>query len=275
MTDPTQLDLVIVNLSINARDAMPAGGVITISTANVTKRAEPGRPEGPPPGEFVMIAVADTGTGMTSDVAARAFEPFFTTKGVGEGSGLGLPQVLGLAKQLGGGVELTTTPGEGCTVAVYLPRAAVGAVAEGVVADPPPAPPNAFEGRRILLVDDDADVRAVAKALLAEMGCHVTEAANGLEAIVAVEKGGQFDLALLDFVMPGLNGGETAQRLKVRAPALPMILMSGFADTEALAAVWSGPLLHKPFSAARLAAQIGGLLAETEDANESLRVAGS
>ena len=207
-----------------------------------------------------MISVADTGTGMTPEIAARVFEPFFTTKAIGEGSGLGLPQVLGLAKQLGGGVELITAPGQGATFKVYLPRTQAPApVAE---AGPHDAPAPSLAGIRILLVDDDAQVRSVASAILHEAGCEVIEAATGFAALDLVDGGAQVDLALLDFAMPALNGGEAAQLLRDRQPALPVILMSGYADAEALARVWSGPLLHKPFSASELALQISRALTE-------------
>jgi signal transduction histidine kinase len=254
MADATQLELVILNLALNARDAMPMGGVITIETSNVVRTEPQGRPETPPPGEFVMVAVSDRGTGMSDEVLSRAFEPFFTTKGVGRGSGLGLPQVLGLAKQLGGGVEIVTAVGAGTTIKVYLPRSAAAAAAE------PKAKPEESSGvllgARVLVVDDDPDVRAVTCAILSEHGCRVAEVASGLAAIDAQAAGTPIDVVLLDFAMPGMNGGETAARLRKERPDLPVIMMSGFADVETLSAYWSGPLLHKPFSAASLCGQI-------------------
>ncbi|MEO6338813.1 MAG: ATP-binding protein [Caulobacteraceae bacterium] len=265
LADVTQLELVILNLAINARDAMPQGGVITIQTSNAVATGQTGRAEAPPAGEFVMICVSDTGTGMTPDVAARVFEPFFTTKPVGEGSGLGLPQVLGLAKQLGGGVELITAPGEGASFKIYLPRTQTGSVSGA--AEPPTAEaaPPSLAGVRILLVDDDTQVRSVAGAILREAGCEVMEAATGFAALDLIDGGAQIDLALLDFAMPALNGGEAAQLLRDRRPGLPVILMSGYADAEALARVWTGPLLHKPFSASQLARLISQALAEAAE----------
>jgi len=269
--DPTQLELVIVNLSINAQHAMPEGGVVTIATANAVREAPSGQTGGPPAGEFVVISVSDTGAGMTPEVAARAFEPFFTTKGVGEGSGLGLPQVLGLAKQLGGGVELTTAPGAGCRVDVYLPRAAAGP-SSAASANLDAIDAAAFNGLHVLLVDDDRDVRTVARGLLGDMGCRVTEAPGGQEAIQLVEAGGAFDLVLLDFAMPGMNGGEAAQRLRQISPATPQILMSGFADADTLMKVWSGPLLQKPFSAGQLALQMQAALRGCVGSDISIQV---
>ena len=254
VADATQLELVILNLAINARDAMPFGGAITIETSNVTRAQAADRPEGPPAGEFVMIAVSDTGTGMTADVVSRAFEPFFTTKDVGKGSGLGLSQVLGLAKQLGGGVELESQLDRGTTIKVYLPRARTAPAGQE---RPIAAAAASLAGVRVLLVDDDPDVRAVAAALLEELGCAVTEAASGLAAIDRLAHApADFDAVLLDFAMPGLNGGETAVRLQALAADLPIVLMTGYADTELLAGVWEGPLLHKPFTAQRLATEM-------------------
>jgi signal transduction histidine kinase/CheY-like chemotaxis protein len=262
LADATQLELVIVNLSINARHAMPGGGTVTIRTANIERLRPPAQPEGPPPGRFVAITVTDTGQGMTPEVLEHAFEPFFTTKPVGEGAGLGLSQVLGLAKQLGGGVELATRPGEGCSVAVFLPRAEAPAprAAEAAGADAV----RSFEGLAVLLVDDDGDVRAVTCAMLADMGCAVAEAATGLEAIGLAKTIAQADLALLDFAMPGMNGGETALRLREIRPDLPIVVMSGFADAEALAAVWSGPLLQKPFTSAQLGEEVAKVASAVE-----------
>ena len=171
--------------------------------------------------------------------------------------------MLGLAKQLGGGVELVTAPGQGAAFKIYLPRTQ-GAVSTLDEARPAEAAPPSLAGVRILLVDDDNQVRSVAGAILREAGCEVIEAATGFRALDLVDGGAQVDLALLDFAMPALNGGEAAQLLRDRRPALPVILMSGYADAEALARVWSGPLLHKPFSASQLALQISHALAEAD-----------
>ncbi len=257
MADATQLELVILNLALNARDAMPTGGTVTIETSNITRTEPQGRPESPPPGDFVMVAVSDTGTGMTPEILARVFEPFFTTKAVGQGSGLGLPQVLGLAKQLGGGVEIVTRSGQGSSIQVYLPRShAAAQPGDESLQD---EPVRMLSGARVLLVDDDPDVRAVTGAILTEHGCEVKEVASGLAALDAEATGLPIDVVLLDFAMPGLNGGETASRLRDRRPDLPIVMMSGFADIDTLSAHWRGPLLHKPFSAASLCSQIGAV----------------
>jgi CheY-like chemotaxis protein len=262
MADPTQLELILLNLAINAKDAMADGGVIAIKAGNVERVAPPARPESPPPGRYVAISVADTGAGMAPEVLERVFEPFFTTKEVGRGSGLGLPQVLGVVKQLGGGVEIATVLGEGSTVTVFLPRADSAAVAE----EAPGAAAVALKGVKILLIDDDPDVRGVAAALLSELGCRVTQASSGQAGLSILESGAGFDLVLLDYAMPGLNGGETAQRIGKSWPGLPVMMISGYADAEALAAAWSGPFLHKPFGAGALSSLIARTLAASRRA---------
>jgi signal transduction histidine kinase/CheY-like chemotaxis protein len=260
MGDVTQVELMIVNLALNARDAMPEGGRIAISSANIHLKELPTRPEAPPPGEYAMIVVSDTGEGMAPDVLARAFEPFFTTKPLGKGSGLGLPQVLGLAKQLGGGVQIETAAGAGVTVRVYLPRsAAVAAAAPAQKGDL-----LALKGLRVLLVDDDLDVRTVAAQILEDLGCEVEAADCGEAALDLARKGVAFQAALIDFAMPGLNGGETARRLRELEPDLPVVLMSGYADLDNLAETWIGPVLHKPFGAQALARELARVTTAAE-----------
>ena len=259
--DATQVELMVVNLSLNARDAMTAGGVVAISARNVTVSQGPRQGEGPPAGDYVMIAVADTGEGMTPEVAARVFEPFFTTKPVGKGSGLGLPQVLGLAKQLGGGVEIETAAGEGAIVRVYLPRAealSLGEAAASAVADA-----QALKGLKVLLVDDDDHVRAVTVQMLRELGCKVIEAGGGATALEKMRQDLDIQAALVDFAMPGLNGGETAAGLRQERADLPVVLMTGYADLSELAQTWSGPVMHKPFTLVDLAREMARAVAET------------
>jgi CheY-like chemotaxis protein len=266
MADPTQLDLMTVNLVLNARDALPQGGAITVSVRNAP--AEPAResPEAPPAGDYVVVAVSDNGEGMTPEVLARAFEPFFTTKPLGKGSGLGLSQVLGLAKQLGGGVDVETAPGAGSTFRVYLPRAHV---AEQPASEPEHEPDVAvLKDLALLLVDDDPAVRTVVAGMLHDLGCRVIEASGGEEAITALRCAPDpAAAALIDFAMPGLNGGETAAALRVLRPDLPVGLMSGYADLDALADAWSGPVLRKPFNRADLARELARTTARAEQAS--------
>lgn len=248
--DATQVELMVVNLSLNARDAMASGGVVSISASNVTVAAGGRRAEGPAAGDYVMIAVTDTGEGMTPDVMARVFEPFFTTKPLGKGSGLGLPQVLGLAKQLGGGVEIDTAPDQGSTVRVYLPRAeALDAITPSNSVAPDSA---ALKGLRVLLVDDDVGVRTVAAQMLKDLGCRVTLAESGEQALERMREDPDLQAALVDFAMPGLSGGETAAGLRWERADFPVVIMTGYADLDELAETWAGPVMHKPFSMADL-----------------------
>jgi PAS domain S-box-containing protein len=260
LADPTQIELVILNLAINARDAMEVGGSLAVETGNVTL-GPPSRPEEPPPGEYVMVSVSDTGTGMPADVMAKAFEPFFTTKPVGKGSGLGLAQVYGFAKQSGGGVKIDTRLGEGTTVRVFLPRASelrqsaaeIGSAGKSERLDGPP--------RRVLIVDDDSAVREITAALLTELGCIVVEAGSGSAALDLVERDPDpFDLAVVDFAMPGMNGAETAREITARRPGLPVLFVTGYADLTALREIGEDRVVQKPFRNDELAGKIRRLL---------------
>jgi len=246
LADQAQLELVVLNLAINARDAMPVGGALTIETTNATL-GPPRSPHEPGAGEYVVISVTDAGTGMPPEVLEHAFEPFFTTKGPGKGSGLGLAQVYGFAKQSGGGVRIDTQLGEGTSIKVYLPRAsAVPEVsAEGVAGE---ARVVAEPGQtRVLLVDDDSDVRDVTASMLEHFGYHVTAAASGAAALDMLEAGAAFDLHLFDFAMPGMNGVELARQVEARRPGVPTVFITGYADTKALDQIGARPVVLKPF----------------------------
>ena len=252
LVDPTQIELIILNLAINARDAMAVGGSLTIETANVRLIKEPTRPEEPPPGEYTMVAVSDTGSGIPPDVLARVFEPFFTTKEVGKGSGLGLAQVYGFAKQSGGGVRIDTVPGEGTTVRVYLPRVAAGFQA----AEPAPDVVDCSTVRKpgdkpvLLIVDDDSAVREITATKLSEADYEVCEASSGLAAIHTLEQDPCFDLVVLDFAMPGMNGAEVAGEIRRRWPSIPVVFVTGYADKSALTGVEGvseDEIVQKPF----------------------------
>jgi PAS domain S-box-containing protein len=259
LVDPTQIELIILNLAINARDAMDVGGSLTVSTDNVTL-GEPERAEEPPPGEYVMIAVTDTGSGMTPDVRDRAFEPFFTTKAVGKGSGLGLPQVYGFAKQSGGGVAIETLLGEGTSVRVYLPRAEERRrTPRPPPLDSSPEHPDA-RGRRILVVDDDAPVREITAATLRAMGAEVVETGSGGAALEMLESG-HFDLMAVDFAMPGMNGAELATASAKKWPHLPILFVTGYADLTAISTVSEERIVQKPFRGGELQRKVGRLLA--------------
>ncbi|MGN8093898.1 response regulator [Methylobacterium sp. 22177] len=266
LVDATQIELVILNLAINARDAMAVGGRLAIETANVSVTGAPTRPEQPAPGAYVMVAVSDTGTGMTPDVLARVFEPFFTTKEVGKGSGLGLAQVYGFVKQSGGGIRIDTVAGEGTSIKVYLPRAAEpeGAVPRLPVAAEAARAHSPGGGPRLLVVDDDAEVREVTTTRLIEAGYAVREAASGLQALAALEADPGVDLVVMDFAMPGMNGAETALEVRKRWPALPVLFVTGFADTSALTkagAVGTDAIVLKPFRVGELEGKVAAALA--------------
>ncbi len=258
LADRTQLELIILNLAINARDAMEGGGRLFIDTAVTEVRRAPRASSDPAPGHYVRVRVRDEGAGMTPAVLAQVFEPFFTTKGPGKGSGLGLSQVLGVVQQLGGGVVIRSEAGQGATVEVYLPSAEP--TAPGV--RPAVRAPAGVElrGRRILVVDDDAQVREMTAALLAEEGAEVATAESAEDALALVEAGLGFDFAVVDYAMPGLNGVELAERLRAAAPSAPCVLMTGFADAATLANQWSGPVVQKPFAPEDLTAALGALL---------------
>jgi CheY-like chemotaxis protein len=227
MVDPSQVEAALLNLCLNARDAMPEGGQLTITTANVIQSGQVA-PDDPPPGPYVRITVADTGSGMTPDVQSRAFDPFFTTKGHG-GSGLGLSQVYSMARQSNGAVRIHSLPDQGTEVALLLPRAASGVEAE---------PSRAAEaGRRsapqgvALVVDDDHEVRQVTVEMLKDLGCDVVQAAGGAEALTMLDGlAAPPDLVLLDYAMPGMNGLQLASKLRERGIVAPMALVTGYAE---------------------------------------------
>jgi len=254
--DPIQLELVLINLAINARDAMPHGGTIRIETARAHIAAgESRRDEAPGPGDYLTVTVTDTGTGMAPDVQARIFEPFFTTKPVSQGTGLGLSQALGVVKQLGGGIEVASVPGAGTSITLFLPGAdRAAATAPDPGGDTPAG--IGLDGTTVLLVDDDPDVRSVAAAMLRELGCDPVETGGGQEALEVIDAGRTATVALVDFAMPGMTGVEVAAALRERDPGLPVLLMTGFADIEILSNAWAGPILSKPFTAAALASTL-------------------
>jgi PAS domain S-box-containing protein len=231
--DLGQLQQVIVNLSVNARDAMPAGGTLTIASAAVQLESSfvSARP-GSQPGPHILLQVTDTGTGMDAETRGRVFEPFFTTKAVGKGSGLGLATVYGIVKQSGGYIDVSSEPARGSVFTVYLPRVtdAVPAPAEPVVPEPPGA-----GGETVLLVEDETGVRSLARRALQRFGYRVIEAGNGAEALmVARREPERIDLLLTDVVMPEMGGPELAQMLRRERPATRVLYTSGYPDTAGL-----------------------------------------
>ncbi|WP_332659908.1 response regulator [Brevundimonas sp.] len=258
MIDPTQIELVILNLAINARDAMAVGESLLIRTENVTT-GEPKRPEEPPAGDHVVVSVTDTGSGMTAEVLARVFEPFFTTKEVGKGSGLGLSQVFGLAKQSGGGVSIDTEVGRGTTIRVFLPRAGSAPRREDAASHELLTASEA--GLVVLVVDDDDAVREVTAGFLTDLGYEVVEAGSGGAALDQLDRHPRIDAMLLDFAMPGMNGADLARELRMRCPTAPILFATGYVDAEALTDVSEGLIVHKPFTQAELARKLSRSLA--------------
>jgi CheY-like chemotaxis protein/nitrogen-specific signal transduction histidine kinase len=257
LVDPTQLELAVLNLAINARDAMEVGGMLTVGTANVTLGA-PLYPEEPPAGEYVEIVVSDTGEGMTDQVRARVFEPFFTTKEIGKGSGLGLSQVLGFAKQSGGGVRIESRVNVGTSMHIYLPRATRKADELELVTRP--SAQCKVSGARILLVDDDNAVRDVTAETLRDLGYRVIEAGSGGAALDMLERDADIDLMLIDFAMPGMNGAELSRQIQIKRPGLSILFVTGFADRTALAGISESHIVSKPFVDDELTEKVRAIL---------------
>jgi PAS domain S-box-containing protein len=253
LVDPTQTEMIILNLAINARDAMVQGGELSLNTYNEMVYRLPQRSEDPEPGAYVVLSVEDSGSGMSEEVLAKAFEPFFTTKEVGKGSGLGLAQVFGFAKQSGGGVSIITEQDVGTTIKVYLPS-----IPDTVqrLSQQPVLPERTARGmtdRTILLVDDDINVRAVTAMMLDALGYAVIEAEDGNEALKKIDS--SVDLLLTDFAMPNMTGAELAGIVARTYPQLPIVFITGFADTDILN-VDQQLIVQKPYREEELAAKL-------------------
>jgi signal transduction histidine kinase len=260
LVDPTQLELAVLNLAINARDAMELGGSLAVTTANVRVGA-PQSPEEPPAGDYVSVCVSDNGSGMSDEVRRKVFEPFFTTKEVGKGSGLGLSQVLGFAKQSGGGVRIQSRPGTGTSVFIYLPRTRLQPTAEKAArSDTMARHPG---GARILLVDDDNGVREVTAEMLRGLGYEVLEAGSGGAALDLLQREPKIDLMLIDFAMPGMSGADVARNVHTTRPAMPTLFITGYADHRALRGVSETHIIGKPFTPDELAYKVRAGLAES------------
>ncbi|WP_135469579.1 response regulator [Crenalkalicoccus roseus] len=254
LVDPDELELAVLNLCVNARDAMPEGGVVCLATRNATVPDGTEAPD-PAPGEYVVISVRDTGAGMPPEVLERAFEPFFTTKEVGKGTGLGLPMVYGMARQSGGTVRIASTPGQGTEVELYLPRSPEPAA----VPEAPRSPARPARPARILVVDDEPAVREVTAGFLRELGHAVLEADSAAAALRMVEEGAALDLVVTDLAMPEVSGLDLALRLRALRPPLPVLLITGYLDLDR---VPEGiPVLHKPFRQHELARRVAELTA--------------
>ncbi len=258
MADPTQLEVAVLNLAINARDAMPEGGVLSFTSRRLRIEGEADVEDG----DYIELTISDTGTGMSADVLDHAFEPFFTTKDIGKGTGLGLSRVYGMARQSGGTARIETAPGEGTAVKLYF-RSAEGAEAAEPAAGDREADRRKTKRERasILVIDDDPDVRAFIVATLDEQGYRVRQASDGREALAEIARE-RPDLVILDFIMPGLSGADVARRILDKRPDQPILFVSGYSETDAVKRVAPGaPLLAKPFRAEALDTAVRGALA--------------
>jgi PAS domain S-box-containing protein len=254
--DPRQLELALLNIGLNARDAMAEAGTITVGAKRV-----PGSPGGAKEdGSAVEIFVTDTGAGMPKEVRDRAFEPFFTTKEVGKGSGLGLSQAYGFAQQSGGSIAIESEIGRGTTVTFRLPAAEEEAAGEAAA---PEGAVVAANGRSILLVEDEPAVAAVAEQMLADMGHRVRTAADARAALAILENGEPVDLVFSDIMMAGgMNGFELARAIRTRHPKLPILLTTGYSDAAASAGAAGFPIVTKPYREIEIARSIERLLTE-------------
>jgi signal transduction histidine kinase/CheY-like chemotaxis protein len=258
MVDQGQIELLILNLVINGRDAMLDPGVITIATSNGF-RSKSTIPDAPPAGDYVQVIVRDTGAGMPPEVLNRVFEPFFTTKAPGAGSGLGLSQVFGTARQSGGAVKIESDVGRGTTVTVDLPRAQLSRADADVAKS---AVRLRGSAGTVLLVDDDDAVRAVAATMLRDICYAVREADSGASALAQLNDDDPIDVLMTDLVMPEMNGSQLAAAARERWPHLPVIFISGYADPLDEAWTLQHPLVRKPFSVEDLHRVVEAALAE-------------
>jgi len=248
--DVAQLETAILNAAVNARDAMPDGGTLTLSTRNLSEANE----------DYVALSIGDTGSGMPADIVERAFEPFFTTKEIGKGTGLGLSQIHGFAAQAGGRAEIHSKEGEGTTITLILPRTDKKLARAPKTASMSKLP----DDLRVLLVEDNPQVREFAEGLLVDLGCSVVSAENGEEALNQLAADG-IDLVLSDVVMPGMSGVELAHKIQDMHPAVPVLLATGYSD-EIVKRGSEFSVLLKPFGAADLSKAMAAVLNGNRDA---------
>ena len=256
MADPTQLEVAILNLAINARDAMPDGGVLKFVSRKVWIENDAELEDG----NYIELCISDTGTGMDAEVASRAFEPFFTTKDIGKGTGLGLSMVYGMARQSGGTARIETAPGEGTAVKLFF-RAAESQPAKNSAAAKDESAPKRQQSASILVIDDDPDVRGFIAEALSDEGYDVRECADGKTGMKEFAKA-RPDLVVLDFVMPAMSGADVASQMLAKAPAQKILFVSGYSETEAIKAIAPDlPLLSTPFRSEALCKVVRSALA--------------
>jgi CheY-like chemotaxis protein len=263
--DPGQLASALLNLVLNARDAMPSGGKLAVEVQNTSLGESDVNVNGEArPGDYVMVAVTDTGTGMTAEVAARAFEPFFTTKDVGKGTGLGLSMVYGFAQQSGGAMQISSEPGQGTVVKLFFPRVAASQANVAPSARQPATPATPAGGETVLVVEDDEMVRAYVEGELKTLGYRVIVTPNAPAALEILRRLETIDLLLTDVVMPGgMFGTELAREAARLRPHLKILLTSGYTEHPAEALEGRGDevqILNKPYRRHELAAMLRSVL---------------
>jgi nitrogen-specific signal transduction histidine kinase len=262
LCDANQLESALLNLAINARDAMPDGGTLTIATADrPVAAAELSGQDGAEPGDYVELSVTDTGFGMTPDVMARAFEPFFTTKPIGAGSGLGLSQIYGFVRQSGGFIRMESTPGQGTTLRLYLPRHAQSAPKTTDTAVQKLESKGVATGT-VLVVEDEPAIRGQIAEALRDLGCTVIEADDGPAGLLIAQSDERIDMLVTDVGLPGLNGRQLADAARATRPALPVLLITGYAGTalENMALPPGIEMIGKPFVLEALTARVCAML---------------
>lgn len=260
LVDANQLESAILNLAINARDAMPQGGKLTVETSAVDLdeaycKTHPEIASGP----YVVIAVSDTGVGMTLELIEKAFDPFFTTKPLGQGTGLGLSMVYGFAKQSNGQVLIHSAPGEGTSVKIYLPAAEQVAIQPADHVQPSPQ----GVGQTVLLVEDDPSVRLLIGEVLSELGYRAIEASDANAAIKVLKSNQAIDMMISDVGLPGMNGRQLAEIARECHPTVPILFVTGYAENAAIRAGFLGTnmmMISKPFQVEELAAKISEML---------------
>ena len=265
LCDANQLENALLNLAINARDAMPEGGRLTVETANAHLDEAYARSQGDglKPGQYVAVSVTDTGTGMPAEVAAQVFEPFFTTKPLGEGTGLGLSMLYGFVKQSEGHVRVYSEEGRGTTMRLYLPRHHVGETEADIAAADSAGADQAEAGETVLVVEDEAVVRQLVVEVLQELGYAALEATDGPAGLRVLQSGARVDLLVTDVGLPGLNGRQLADAARERRPGLRVLFITGYAHNAALGNGVLEPgmaMISKPFTLAALAAKIRAMI---------------
>ena len=268
LIDAPQLDNALLNLCINARDAMPDGGRLTIETANKWLDDRAAQERDIPPGQYVSLCVTDSGTGMTPEVAARAFDPFFTTKPLGSGTGLGLSMIYGFVRQSGGQVRIYSEVGQGTTMCLYLPRHD-GGLASDVEPARAPVRTRPREGRTVLVVDDEPTVRMLVAEVLEQQGHACIETSDGASGLKVLQSGAPVDLLITDVGLPGgMNGRQVADAARQMRADLKVLFITGYAEN---AAVGNGhldrgmELLTKPFTLQELAAKLTTMVEAAPD----------